>query len=303
MITPKLFEISDTKSWKNHLDKEGYVVIKNILSHEEKNRHFRNFQKDWNHVSPNFDFDDKSTWSIENTPIMFGKGMAVFNGFGQSDFMWGLRTNNNVLTIFENVYDVKRDNLCVSFDGFSVFLSDKQKSQPWIHIDQNPANLMYSIQGSYNFKPVGKKDAGFVVVPGSHKIYKPKVTHKRDWIMCGKDNIYNKLTKKLLIPENCFTLWNSKLIHANHGMNKKETELNRLTCYITYLPKTCRSKKILRERISAYKESKTTSHWANKCELKRYPFGFKTRYESRGFQSIVSYKVNDEIPEDRLIFI
>ena len=303
MITPTLFDINDISNWKPHLDKEGFVVIKDILSSEEKDTHFQNFKKDWSHVSPSFDFEDKSTWIIDNTPIMFGKGMAVFNGFGQSDFMWGLRTNNNILNIFENVYNVNKDKLCVSFDGFSLFLTNKQKSQSWIHIDQNPTNHIYSIQGSYNFRPVGEKDAGFVVVPGSHKIYKPKVSHSRDWIMCGKDNIYNKLTKKLLIPDNCFTLWNSKLIHANQGMNKKTTEFNRLTCYITYLPKMFRSEKILKERINAYKNSKTTSHWANKCELKRYPFGFKTRYESRGFNSINSYKVNNEIPEDRLSLI
>lgn len=301
MITPELFEIVDSDNWKAHLDKEGFVVIKNVLSNEEMEASFQQFKTDWNHVSPNFNFEDKSTWIIDNSPLMFGKGMAVFNGFGQSDFMWGLRTNSNIQSIYEKVYNVDKDELCVSFDGFSLFLTNKQKSQPWIHIDQNPKNDMYSIQGAYNFKPVNKQDAGFIVVPGSHLKYRPKVDHNRDWIQCGKDSIYNKLSKKLIIPENCFTLWNSRLIHANQGMTKKTTELNRVTCYITFLPKKYRTEKTLGQRIEAYKNSKTTSHWANKCELKTYPYGFKSRYESRGFGSISSLLLDNEIPENRMV--
>ena len=47
----------------------------------------------------------------------------------------------------------------------SVFLSKEQKSKPWLHIDQNPSNTVYSIQGAYNFMPVRNvNDAGFVIV-------------------------------------------------------------------------------------------------------------------------------------------
>ena len=57
------------------------------------------------------------------------------------------------------------------------------------------------------------------------------------------------------------------------------------------------------KRIEAYKDSKTTSHWANKCEIKKYPYGFGKRYESRGYNKI-SPKLNDKkIPEDRLYLL
>ena len=42
-------------------------------------------------------------------------------------------------------------------------------------------------------------------------------------------------------------------------MNKRNKEFNRLTAYITFLPKELRSEKILRKRIEAYKNSDTTS--------------------------------------------
>ena len=83
-------------------------------------------------------------------------------------------------------------------------------------------------------------------------------------------------------------------------MTKSERGLNRLTCYVTYLPKELRSESVRKQRMMAYFTSETTSHWAHKCELKRYPYGFKSRYESRGFKKIVpSYE--EELTSEGLI--
>jgi len=301
-LTPITFEIDDFTNWQKYLVEEGYVVIKDILSLEEHDTVFNLFENDINSVSSAFDISDSSTWKIENTPLMYGKGMGVFNGFGQSNFMWELRTNPKIQNIFKKVHNC--EELVTSLDGFSLFVNKNQKSKSWLHIDQNPVNTIYSVQGSYNLFEVGEQDAGFIVIPKSHLTYKPEVKHKKDWIMVGQEEFIGSATK-LVIPKNCFTLWNSKLIHANVGIPKtnqtSQERINRLTAYITYLPKEKRSQEILIKRIEAYKNGKTTSHWANKCELKTYPFGFKTRYESRGFLNIIpKLEENGEIPMERL---
>ena len=301
-LTPITFEIDDFTNWQKYLVEEGYVVIKDILSLEEHDTVFNLFENDINSVSSAFDISDSSTWKIENTPLMYGKGMGVFNGFGQSNFMWELRTNPKIQNIFKKVHNC--EELVTSLDGFSLFVNKNQKSKSWLHIDQNPVNTIYSVQGSYNLFEVGEQDAGFIVNPKSHLTYKPEVKHKKDWIMVDQEEFIGSATK-LVIPGNCFTLWNSKLIHANVGIPKTnqttQESINRLTAYITYLPKEKRSQEILEKRIEAYKNGKTTSHWANKCELKTYPFGFKTRYESRGFLNIIpKLEENGEIPMERL---
>ena len=288
-FVPTLFEPTDSTNWKQFLEEEGYVVIRNILPPDEKSASFDLFKRNWTEVSPNFNWEDQTTWNIQNSPMMFGKGMAIFNGFGQSDFMWSLRTNPNIYKIFQEIHQT--EDLVVSLDGFSVFLSDKQKSNSWLHIDQNPKNTLYSIQGSYNFLPVGEKDAGFLVVPKSHKTFTPDVSHKKDWILIDQETFVPQAVK-LIIPENCLVLWNSKTIHANKGMTKGASGFNRLTAYITYLPKSLRPLDVLEKRKQAYLDSKTTSHWANKCELKRYPFGFKTNYEKKGFGDLVIAKAD-----------
>ena len=290
-VNPHIFKPDQTSEWEKHLEDEGYVVINDILSNVELLAGLNLFKQDIATVSPRFNFDDKTTWGIDTCPLMFGKGMAVFNGFGQSDFMWHLRTNTKIQSIFKTIYST--DELVSSLDGFSMFISKSQKSKSWLHIDQNPANSIYSIQGAYNYFPVkDHSDAGFVLVPKSHKTYKPTVPGNKDWFVCPEQPISE--SRKLIIPENCLVLWNSKTIHANEGMTKPGVELNRLTCYVTYQPKHLRKESIFKKRVMAYINGCATSHWANKCELKRYPFGFKTRYESRGFNKIEP-KLNYEV--------
>ena len=293
-----IFDKSNTHEWKEHLDENGYVVLKDILQQQEKDAIFQTFLQEMKIVSPKLDFDNPETLVNKNTPIIFSKGIACFNGFGQSNFMWKLRLNNNIQNIFKHIHNT--DELVTSLDGFSLFVSSKQKSNPWLHIDQNPSNNIYSIQGSYNFKPVNESSSGFILIPKSHsKKIDQQVKHSNDWIIMNEQKELMKQSIKLIIPENCFVLWNSKLIHSNTGM-KKGNYFDRLTCYITYLPKSLRSETVYKKRQDAYLNSNTTSHWANKCEVKRYPNHFKLNYEKKGFHNLKSLLINDTIPNDRL---
>lgn len=314
MLKPKCFEVDDFKNWKSHLDEKGFVVLEKILSIEERGKGLNIFNKDMKIVSSNFDLERKETFKIENTPMMFSKGMVVFNGFGNSDFMWHVRLCPKIIKIYELLYNT--ENLKVSLDGFSLFVSSEQKSKSWLHTDQNPENKIYSVQGAYNFLPVEENSAGFVVVPNSHKTYNPKIKGKGDWVIFEKNKQgFENLEKesvKLLIPENCFVLWNSRTLHANTGMNKKRGEkifrFDRLTCYITFLPSDFVPDKekeaLFRKRKEAYLKCETTSHWANKCEIKKYPYGFGKTYESRNFNKLKStLDENNEIPKDRLKYI
>ena len=104
-INPKLFNLEDVQDWKKSFYEEGYVVIKDIISSNENKEATSLFKKEWNIVSPNFDWEDKHTWTTKNIPMVYGKGMAVFNGFGQSQFMWYLRTKKNVKEAFVCLFE------------------------------------------------------------------------------------------------------------------------------------------------------------------------------------------------------
>jgi ectoine hydroxylase-related dioxygenase (phytanoyl-CoA dioxygenase family) len=307
MKTLKPITFNFSESWKDYLDQEGYVVIQNVLNEEAIHTGIEHFWEDWTTVSPGFVRTNTDTWSINTAPMMFAKGMAVFNGFGQSNFMWYLRTQKPIMDIFERIHNTS--DLITSFDGFSVFFSSKQKStKDWWHIDQHPNNPLYCIQGAYNFFPVTQDSAGFTVVPRSHRTFTPSETNvSKDWIQVASNKTPEQARSilsdgvKLIIPGNSFVLWNSKTIHANTGTTSKEITLNRLTAYITFVPRSWRTNQAqFEKRKETYKLGQTTSHWPNKVDVKTYPWGFGPRYVQRGFGKITPTLENDTIPQKRL---
>jgi len=324
--TPHLFSIDDFASsencWKKTLDTDGYVVIKDILTEGEYIKGISLFERDWNAVTPYFSFEDKSTWTKDNCPMMWDSGMITWNGFGQSDFQWHLRTNDRIKNIFKKIHNT--DDLVVSYDGFSVHVSPKQESHIWLHQDQNKNEPWVkgcdSIQGAYNFFPVDKSDAGFVVVPGSHIDFTPdkEIYRKRQFIMIEKDSPFIEKAVKLLIPGNCLTLWNSYTLHQNVGMtqtcentinNRGPADyINRLTSYITYFPKSLRSDIIYRHRVSGYYLGHNCSHYATRHDVKRAPYEYYNMNGSinRDYKfNIINSTLTDVglIPEDRMELI
>ncbi len=291
----QLFDINNCQEWKRHLDEQGYVVIENILENDSYKDILNTFKNEWREMCPQFDFNDSSTWLNNCEPLHSGwyYGMVNGHGFGQSDFQWKLRTNKNILNIWENVHNT--NELVVSFDGLSVFLSPDQDGIMY-HVDEHPSDTLYSIQGAYNFFPVTELDSGFVVIPGSHKKFKSTAPEEYKFICVDDENPLLLNAIHLLIPENCFVLWNSKTIHSSIGMDmNKGLEFNRLTSYITYFPKSLRSEDVKQKRISGYLNSCNCSHYAIYHQPKGNPIDQRKLKLTLG--------ENREIPFDRLSLI
>ena len=113
---PPLFDKLNILEWKKYLEEEGYVVIKDILDKKEIEIGLELFWKDLSYVSPKFERNNSKSWCALTCPIMFGKGIAVFNNLGQSDFCWYIRLQKNIIDIFKNIHNT--DDLKTSFDGF-----------------------------------------------------------------------------------------------------------------------------------------------------------------------------------------
>ena len=80
-----------------------------------------------------------------------GKGMSVYD-LDNLILCRKLRTHPNIQKPFKTLFCY--DRLSNIPKRFSIFVSDKQKSKSWLHIDQHPDNKLYSIQASYNMFPV-----------------------------------------------------------------------------------------------------------------------------------------------------
>ena len=307
---PTTYDINDVNNWKKSLTEEGYAVIRNILSEDERNNFFNLFKKDIKTVSNNINWEDSNTWHRDNLPIENGTGMAVSNGLSHADFMWYLRTNKGIKGIFEEIHQTK--DLVASFDGFSLITNHKQKPGLSPHIDINPYIPLIdtlSIQGSYNYFSVEDYSAGFIVAPKSNNTWMPSEYYKNSptsYVMVEEDDLIMDEVVKLLIPANCFTLWDSYTVHGSTGMSitTDNNSLNRLTAYITYFPKYLRSDKIRRRRLAGYYLSECCGHYAIRHDVKRMNSGYVTRHLANEYNLYKTTILEDSsVPPDRLELI
>lgn len=70
MDTPKVYTLDEPSGYLEHLEEYGYAVISNVLDENTHLELIEQFWKDWTLCSPGFDRNDKSTWKIENSPMM-----------------------------------------------------------------------------------------------------------------------------------------------------------------------------------------------------------------------------------------
>ena len=76
-------------------------------------------------------------------------------------------------------------------------------------------------------------------------------------------------------------------------------ELDRITAYISFQPKSRIDENIRKQRILGYKEGITTSHWVHKFEKKILPFHVRKRYLEGNFIDIIPELDKDgEIPKN-----
>ena len=303
-LTPETFSLDQHEQWLPFLDQHGFVVLNEMISPEDANIAIQMFQNEFSFVSTRFDWEDTSTWTTHNSPMVWNKSSVVFNGFGQSDSNWHVRLNSLTKNAFAHVY--KTDELATSFDGISLFISDTQKSTSWLHQDQRSNDQRLSVQAILNILPCGEFDAGFICVPGSHKTYIPPPANN-DWMMLPKDDPHHKLAHKIITPPRSLILFNSKTIHANIGMVKNHPNglhLNRLSFYTTFVPKNRQTHDVILQRKNAYFNGHSTSHWGDRFEPKKIPFHVRKKYLERNFRDLVPATTEDgAIPPERLQII
>ena len=63
------------------------------------------------------------------------------------------------------------------------------------------------------------------------------------------------------------------------------------------------SEKNREDRVKAYKSGDACSHWANKCEIKRYPWGFGPRHKKKNLFRLEPKLIEGEIPPERLAIL
>ena len=248
--------MSSYKDELAELGEKGYCVIENILNDEEVSKSLEYF-REWFSSHP----------QIEGLHSKISPhGIIKFHEVGQQKHAWYIRTRENVVNVFKNIWQT--DEVVVSFDGCCYIPQDcKKKDAIWTHTDQAPSKKgLKCIQGFVAL--TDNKERTLVVYEGSHKLHEEyakeyNLTSTKDWLLIEHKYLEKISDKKrvLNIKAGSLVLWDSRTFHQNqYGNNESKEE--RIVQYISYLPRCNLSKKMLEKRQKYFTDRRTTSHWA-----------------------------------------
>jgi hypothetical protein len=174
------FEVGDPHA-RDYFVENGYVVIKEVASSANiisSNLLFWNFLEKKTKMRR----DDPSSWSNSNFREIGSSSTGIIGGggFGQSEFMWSLRTLPSVTTSFNLLYGRDPSNqLITSFDGGVMFRPWQQEEHPdaitwctqsgWFHVDQGRSlRGSQCIQGVLSLTDCNERTGGLCLIPKSH---------------------------------------------------------------------------------------------------------------------------------------
>ena len=268
------------------LDKNGFVIIKNVLNSEECKNVIDGAWKCLEKASVDFrtpiDRNNPETWSCIDELSTY-KNIFKHYGFAHSDFMWDVRQNEKILKIFSLLYNQPTEKLLASFDGFSFQAPPEIINRGWFdkdywfHVDQSytrPEKEVY--QSWVTARDVQPGDFTISFFVGSHKSFKD---FGKRFDICNKKDFYKLRTKEQMafyesrhnrIDVTCLAgslvIWDSRLLHCNVRPRRERKEANfRTICFISYGPRLSgiKFKNLIKKRKDLFEKRSATGHWAN----------------------------------------
>jgi len=273
------------------LAEKGYCVIENILTAEEVATSIEYF-REWFASHPQIE-------GVHNK--ISPHGIIKFHEVGHQRHAWYIRTRPNVSNVFKNIWNT--EDVVVSYDGCCYIPANcKKKDKTWTHTDQAPTKKgLKCIQGFVAL--TSNSDRTLVVYEGSHKLHEEyakeyNLISTKDWLLIEQqylDKISDK-RKVLNIKAGSLVLWDSRTFHQNqYGINSNE---ERIVQYVSFLPRSNLSKKMLEKRQKYFADKRTTSHWAYPVKVNGLqPQNYGDATLKINYSELVEPKLEDMIEE------
>ena len=280
---PQHFSPGDPAA-REHLLDQGYAVFKAVVPPKQCSISLGHF---WNWIRATSDQKvvpgDVDTYHHWPTTVSKG-GILAYQGIGQSEFCWGIRTQSEVIGAFATLWQT--EDLLTSFDGACVMrpwthdLSWKTQ-RTWFHVDQNPAVYpkFDCIQGLVNLLPMTQASGANLLVPGSHNHFTTYSTRYPDIVanlpqdehyfeIPAEDPVLNQRNFKPLridLEVGDLLCWDSRTAHCNcPGTDGQAIDpvdnLLRATVFVCMVPRRMASAAVIDARKQAVGSQTTTTH-------------------------------------------
>jgi len=271
---------------KETIEKHGVAIIPNLLNDEECNNMFNGMWDYLEHISQNWKEpikrNDESTY--KNIYYLFQKNIAIkmivkFWGVGHCQMAWDVRQNPKIVNVFANFWNVKSEELLVSFDSSSLhfppeitgdeFWTDQYR---WYHTDQSyTTNNFTHLQSWITGLDVNEGDSTLAFLENSHKYHKEfaeyyDINDTNDWYRLNTDELnfyYDKGCKEKIIscPKGSLVLWDGRTIHCGLEPNKNRITPNfRCITYLCYMPRGFATDEQIIEKQQIFNSMLTTTH-------------------------------------------
>ncbi len=277
------------------LDQYGVAIIPNVLNEVEITNMKDGIWSYLEHITSEFDIpidrNIEKTWKSFYQLLPMHAMMIQHWQIGHAQFLWDIRQNPKIVDVFATIWNVKPDELLVSFDGASFHLPPEitnrgyYRGNKWYHTDQRLSDSAFKcIQSWVTAFDVNEGDATLTLLEGSHKYHSElakqfeKIDITTDWYKLNENELqfYEQNDcniKDITCPAGSMVLWDSRTIHAGKEVIKGRSTPNfRLVAYLCYIPRTLATPANIRKKKKAFEEQRTTSHWPHRPKLfSKYP--------------------------------
>lgn len=281
---------------REELERLGYTIVPNVLSHEECCATINGLKA---HLETMFPEIEGLSWIDKEKkfrPALM-HGIAGIGPLGQSEVQWAVR--EKLAPYFAELWNVSENNLITSQDGFNVTSparAGNEEVPDWLHTDQSLRTSEHRCwQGTVTLVTQDAEDAGFICVPGSHLVhdaYGEMIAKRRDvprknlpakhWFRIGQDLEWieqqsGHAVQRIPVPEGAMILWDSRLVHAGTLplQGRQNADRWRWAVYVCQMPnrrphwmsphqwEAARAR-----RLKIFHAQRTTNHWPEKPTMK-----------------------------------
>jgi endonuclease/exonuclease/phosphatase family metal-dependent hydrolase/ectoine hydroxylase-related dioxygenase (phytanoyl-CoA dioxygenase family) len=234
------FAPDSTERWLEHLHREGYVVLADVLSPVDVTC-ATDLLWDWLHgLGTGIRREDASTWDDSSWVANASNGIMGKRGVHHSDFMWFVRLQPKVRAAFATVWGIDETELISSFDCANMFRPWQAAGKPewkthggWWHVDQNalpPRSKrgQCAVQGLVTLTDATADSGGLCVIPRSHSDHaqlcqraldaKRISKHSGDFVPVPQgDPLLSGAVRPRLVTARAgdLLLWDSRTVHCN----------------------------------------------------------------------------------------
>lgn len=272
---------------KETIAKYGVAIVPKVLDDNECKMMVSGLWDYFEYITSKWkepiDRDNKKTW--RNIYRLYPLHGMLFQYFrcGHSQICWDIRQNEKIVDVFSKIWGSKKENMLVSFDGFSFGLppevTNKGWGKPWYHTDQSyTRNDFECIQSWVTGLDVMDGDATLGFMEGSnkyHKDFKDKfgISNPSDWYKLSSEEEKFYVDKgckyqRIKCPRGSMVFWDSRTIHCGvNPVKGRDQENMRAIIYVCYQPRDTISKTDMKKKQKAFHELRLTSHYPTKIKL------------------------------------